>query len=84
MTSDYRQALSSLRKETVQNDDDELMCDIIETGIDMLESQNTALLEALEKLDNCLDTGTKIKPDSRIHDFIQEAIRKAKGDRHAH
>ena len=46
------------------------LCDLL--------AQNAALLEALTKLDNYLDAGYKIKPNSRIHDLIQKAIAEAK------
>lgn len=45
-----------------------------------LSNQNAAMMKALMKASNYLGSGCKIKPDSRIHDCIKKALRKAKGD----
>lgn len=49
-----------------------------DAGKDYVLKLEAELLETLTKLDDYLEGVGKIKRHSRIHDMIQEAIRKAK------
>jgi len=74
--SDYGAALKALR-ETIQHDDDELMCDIVETGIDKLETINEELLKALRFLVDAANTESGMSIYKAHIEQAEQAIRKA-------
>jgi len=73
-SSDYGAALEALR-ETIQHDDDELMCDIVETGIDKLEAINAELLETCKSAAMRMEFGDDT--DNPTYEKLEQAILKA-------